>query len=252
MESCGRVASGSKRRWMIEPGGTPNTGLNPCVPSPLLKDPVRYALLSDIHADLAALQAVWNALDANGLTGDRPVLNAGDTVGYGADPEACVQFLRERPHCVSVKGNYDKNVALFPEREAEYRLKWGLLRPDKFRTIQHSSAAISDSTRQWLANLPAEVSVTLEGAAVVVTHYSPGGKEGIGVWTPDARLAEMAQHTEAEVVVCGHTHTPFVRRVGGVLWVNPGSLGRDTGGKRRYAVLTLEAGLPPSAALRTA
>ena len=212
---------------------------------------MQYALLSDIHADLHALQAVWTMLDADGLT-DRPVLNAGDTVGYGPDPEACVQFLRERPNIVSVKGNYDKNVALFPECEAEYRKKWAKLRPDKFQTIQDSSAAISDSTRQWLLDLPAEAHLPLDGVSLIVTHYSPGSKQGLGTWTPDSQLAELAETTEANVVVCGHTHTPFVRRVGGILWVNPGSLGRDFGGKSRYAILTLDDGLPPSAQLRFA
>ena len=209
---------------------------------------MQYAILSDIHADFRALQAVWERLAADGLT-DRAVLNAGDTVGYGPDPEACVQFLQQQPNCVSVKGNYDKNVALFPEREAEYRKKWAKPRPDKFQTIRDSSAAISEETRQWLSDLPGEVLLTLEGVPLVVTHYSPGSKEGIGTWTPDARLAELAETTDAQIVVCGHTHTPFIRRVGGILWINPGSLGRDFNGRSRYAVLTLEPGLPPSAQL---
>ena len=212
---------------------------------------MQYALLSDIHADIRALQAVWNVFEAGGLI-DRPVLNAGDSVGYGPDPDPCVRFLREHPNIVSVKGNYDKNVALFPEREGEYRKKWAGPRPDKFQTIQGSSAVISADTRQWLLDLPAEAHLTLDGTSVIVTHYSPGSKQGLGSWTPDLFLAELAETTEAKVVVCGHTHTPFVRRVGGILWVNPGSLGRDFGGKSRYALLTLEPGLPPSAVLKFA
>ena len=211
---------------------------------------LQYALFSDIHGDFDALQAVWSALDAAGLTAGRPVLNAGDTVGYGTDPEACVRFLRERPQCVSVRGNYDKNVALFPEREAEYRKKWDGPRPDKLEAIRRDSAAISEDARRWLSDLPAEAALTLDGMLTVLTHYSPGSKEGVGTWTPDTRLAELAAGTDAKVVVCGHTHTPFVRRVGGILWVNPGSLGRDWKGRRRYAVLTLESGLPPSAELK--
>ena len=210
---------------------------------------MQYALFSDTHGNLTALQAVWDVLESAGLT-DRPVLNAGDTVGYGPDPESCVRFLQERPECVSVRGNYDKNVALFPEREAEYRKKWGVSRPDKFAAIERDSAAISGSTRRWLSGLPAEAALTLEGVSTVLTHYSPGSKEGIGKWTPDTRLAELAAETTAKIVVCGHTHTPFVRRVGGILWVNPGSLGRDLDGKYRYAILTLTPGLPPSALLK--
>lgn len=212
---------------------------------------MQYAILSDIHADLNALRAVWDTLEQSGLT-QRAVLNAGDTVGYGPDPEACVQFLRQQPSCVSVKGNYDKNVALFPKCEAEYRKKWAKSRPDKFQTIRDSSAAISDDTRQWLSDLPAEAELALDGVPTIITHYSPGSKDGLGTWTPDARLAELAETTDAKIVVCGHTHTPFVRRVGGILWVNPGSLGRDFNGRSRYAVLTLEPGLPPSAQLKFA
>ncbi len=210
---------------------------------------MQYAVFSDIHGNLAALQAVWAAIEAAGLA-DRPVLNAGDTVGYGSDPEACVEFLRARPQCVSVKGNYDKNVALFPEREAEYRKKWGSLRPDKLEAIRRDSSVISDDTRYWLSDLPAEASLALEDVPIVLTHYSPGSKEGIGTWTLDTRLVDLAASTNAKVVVCGHTHTPFVRRVGGILWVNPGSLGRDWNGRRRYAILTLTPGQPPSAELK--
>lgn len=210
---------------------------------------MQYALFSDIHGNLAALEAVWNAIETAGLI-DRSVLNAGDTVGYGPDPAACVEFLRARANCVSVKGNYDKNVALFPEREAEYRKKWGSSRPDKFEAIRRDSSVISTETRRWLSDLPAEVSLTLEDAPIVLTHYSPGGKEGIGTWTLDTRLVDLAANTNAKVVVCGHTHTPFVRHIGGILWINPGSLGRDWNGRYRHAILTLEPGLPPSAELK--
>lgn len=212
---------------------------------------MQYAIFSDIHADLSALQAVWSTLEADGLT-ERPLFNAGDTVGYGPDPELCVRFLRQHPNVVSVEGNYDKNVALFPKREVAYRLKWGLVRPEKFETLAESSAAITDDTRHWLSDLPAEVSVTLDTVPIFMSHYSPGSKEGIGTWTPDSRLEELAENTKAKVVVCGHTHTPFIRHVGGILWVNPGSLGRDISGQYRYAVLNLTPGLPPSAELKVA
>lgn len=211
---------------------------------------MQYAIVSDIHANLRALEIVWNALEAEGLAG-HTVLNAGDSVGYGPDPEACVRFLRECSICVSVKGNYDKNIAVFPKREAAYRLKWGLLRPDKFQTIKDSSMAITDKSRHWLFELPAEAHLTLETVPILVTHYAPGSKEGIGTWTPDTRLVELAVNTEAKVVVCGHTHTPFVRRAGGILWINPGSLGLSWDDSHYcYAVLTLEPGLPPAAELR--
>ena len=228
--SCGSGAKSCKRRWANN---------------------VRVGIFSDIHGNLSALQAVWDALEADGLTSG-VVLNAGDTVGYGPDPEGCVRFLQERSNVVSVKGNYDKNVALFPKREAEYNKKWGRERPDKFTAIQRDSEIISEDTRRWLLALPAEETRTLEGFPLLLTHYSPGSKTGIGSWTTDAEIAEMAALTDARVVVCGHTHTDFVRAVGGILWVNPGSLGRSLDHRLRYAVLTLNAGQPPRAELKIA
>lgn len=212
---------------------------------------MQYGVFSDIHGNLSALEAVWRTLDLAGLT-DRPVFNAGDVVGYGDAPEACVRFLRARPAVVTVRGNYDKHVALFPEREAEYRKKWGRSRPEKYEAIRRDSEAVSDETRRWLDRLPSEVELTPDGVGLLMTHYAPGSKEGLGRWTPDARLAELAQTTAAQVVLCGHTHTPFVRDVGGVLWVNPGSLGRSWDGRFRYAVLALAPGQPPTAQLKTA
>ncbi len=212
---------------------------------------MRVGIFSDIHGNLSALQAVWAALEAEGLASG-VVLNAGDTVGYGPDPEGCVRFLQDRPNVVSVKGNYDKNVALFPEREAEYRKKWGRARPDKFEAIERDSQAISEETRRWLLELPDEETRMLESIPLLLTHYSPISKVGIGRWTTDAEITEMAALTDARVVVCGHTHIDFVKEIGGVLWVNPGSLGRSWDKRVRYAVLTLTAGQPPSAALKIA
>ena len=212
---------------------------------------MQYAVLGDIHGNFKALEAVWRTVERAGLT-DRSVLNAGDTVGYGDAPEACVQFLQSRPNIVTARGNYDKNVALFPEREAEYRKKWGRARPEKFEALRRDSAVISDESRRWLLGLPGEVELTLEGVPLLLTHYSPGSKMGLGTWTTDSDLRELAAETSARVVACGHTHTPFVRSVGGVLWVNPGSLGRSFDGRFRYAVLTLDLGQEPQAELKFA
>ena len=103
---------------------------------------VQYGVFSDVHGNLSALEAVWSDFGAAGLT-DQTIFNAGDVVGYGESPEACVRFLRARPTVVTVRGNYDKNVALFPEREAEYRKKWGKARPEKYDAIRRDSEAIS-------------------------------------------------------------------------------------------------------------
>jgi len=85
----------------------------------------------------------------------------------------------------------------------------------------------------------------------VVCHYSPGSKDGIAQWTDQASLERMAAAADADVVVAGHTHSPVIRTAGGVLFVNPGSVGRSSDPYTHYAVLDLDPGCPPSAELRT-
>jgi predicted phosphodiesterase len=174
---------------------------------------VRFGVISDIHGNFRALESVWRVLNERGLADGRTVLNAGDNVGYGDAPVDCVQFLRARPQILGVQGNYDKHVARFTEKKDELHRKWGKSRPDKYAAIRRDSEALSADDQQWLRDLPGERTLTLEGEVIFLTHYAPGSKEGLGTWTPDNRLEELARATEARVVVCGHTHTAF-----GIVW----------------------------------
>lgn len=211
---------------------------------------LQIAALSDIHGNFGALLAVWRDLERHNLS-TGPVLNAGDNVCYGENPEETVQFLRSRNNIFSVQGNYDKTVALFPGRANSYKKKWGQFRPEKFQAIKQDSDKISDETRTWLLELPREQTMRYNGHSVIVTHYSPGAKEGIGPWTSSDDLERIASKTTAEVVVCGHTHFPFVRKAGNVLFVNPGTVGRSAYDVSTYAVLTLESNSSPSARITT-
>lgn len=212
---------------------------------------MRVGLISDIHGDLRALRRVWEDLARLGLA-DSVVLNAGDNVGYGDDPQGCIDFLRARPNIMTVQGNYDRNIARFPEREDEYRKKWGRVRPAKFEAIKRDSKSISPDARDWLLALPRERELDCGGAKLLLTHYAPGVKEGLGRWTSPTRLAWLAAQTPARVVVCGHTHSPFVRTAGGTLFVNPGTVGRSLSHNPAYAILTLEPHTAPEVLLRQA
>jgi putative phosphoesterase len=211
---------------------------------------LQIAVFSDIHGNLAALTRVWSAIEEEGLDGG-PILNAGDNVGYGDSPEACVRFLQSRPNIACVRGNYDKNVAAFPEKEEEYRRRWKRKRPEKFEALRDDSNVISDETRTWLRELPKEIRATVADRTILLTHYAPAHKEGLTPWTPESRLAELAEIACADVVVCGHTHMAFVRRANGVLFVNPGAVGRSWRRKPSYAVLTLDASRVPVAEVRS-
>ena len=212
---------------------------------------MRIAAISDIHGNGAALEAIWSTLADENLIGSRQtVLNAGDTVAYGPDTMACINFVRDPArHIVSVGGNYDVNVSRFPEKRDHYHKKWGKLRPDKFESLQNASDELSGDGREWLAALPSQIELTMEDARISLSHYVPGStKEGLFSNSPPSRLEQIAAELNGryDIVVTGHTHSAFARVVGGVLFVNPGSIGRSWGAPT-YAEITIEPGVPPTA-----
>jgi putative phosphoesterase len=197
-----------------------------------------YAIFSDIHGNLSAMKQMWGKINRLGLTG-RTVFNAGDTVAYGQDSAACIDFIRQHEQIVSVGGNYDYNTAEYPERHTEFARKWKLKRSEKYVALHEASEHISEDQRLWLSTLPQQLILTIEDKAIALCHYSPiGRKVGLGSWTSDEDLLLIAESCPYDVIITGHTHSSFVKRVGKTLFVNPGSVGRSWGSST-FAVLTI-------------
>ena len=192
----------------------------------------RVALVSDVHANLPALEAVLGHARDKDV---EAIWNAGDTVGYGAFPNEVLELLR-REHAKSILGNYDGKVLRFPTRERKWRKK----KPaQKFLAFQWAHHALAEENLAYLGTLPDQIVLSASGSQVLITHGSPAApNEHLSPETPRRRLRELASVAEADVVVCGHSHRPFARRIDDVLFVNPGSVGRPDDGDPRasYAV----------------
>jgi diadenosine tetraphosphatase ApaH/serine/threonine PP2A family protein phosphatase len=185
------------------------------------------ALLSDVHANLVALEAVL---------ADLPQVEAiwvmGDTVGYGPDPADALTLLRER-RAVIVAGNHDRAVATGEGLE--------LFNPAARAAAQRHQQWLGAGDRDALAALP----LTLEPAAGhLICHGSP--RDPLWEYVFDGRIARDAMRaTDAARCCVGHTHVPATFRTGdGRLMVNPGSVGQPRDGDPRaaYALLDLATG----------
>ena len=199
---------------------------------------MKVAMLGDVHANLPALEAVLADIDANGVDA---VWNVGDFVGYGAHPDEVVALLASRAN-VSIMGNYDRKVLSFPDKKD----KWlSSKNPEKVHAFQYAWEHLSQAGLRYLASLPAEARLTAGGLSVLLVHGSPRAEdEPLTDDTPESRLADLAASCDADVVVCGHSHRPMFREVGGVVFVGTGSVGRPEGGDRRacYATMEVDAG----------
>lgn len=208
---------------------------------------MRYALISDVHANLPALRAVLAHIDAQpDLAG---TYHLGDLVGYAPWPNETVDLLRGLG-VPGVAGNYDSTVA------ADYKHCGCRYEDPRQEELSHRSYAwtrehVSADTRRFLRSLPFRIDLRphgghLPGVRVVLVHGTP--TLNTLYWTedrPDSFCTTMAEHASArpgDVICFGHTHRPWHREVDGIHFVNTGSVGRPKDGDWRAGYVLLDVG----------
>ncbi len=195
-----------------------------------LQQPVKLALISDIHGNIQALNAVLDDALDQGVVG---FLNAGDSVGYGANPKEVLNAVNKK-NMASICGNFDLKV-LNAALEGKARSK-----SLKKQVVAYSAERLGKEEISFLQSLPNQLKLEVRGKRLFMVHASPlDDDEHLGPETPDSRLLEIAQAADTDIIVVGHSHVPFSRTVGDVLFINPGSVGRpaDHDPRASYAIL---------------
>jgi predicted phosphodiesterase len=212
---------------------------------------VRYLVLSDIHANIDALDTVLE--NATHLGYDRAVV-LGDLVGYGAEPNLVVERIRDLDPVAIIRGNHDKVASGLASSEG--------FNPTAQRAAEWTRNALTEPNRRYLAGLPEGPEVLDD--LVEICHGSPMDEDSYIFGELDA--ADALNATARPVCLFGHTHLPAAatldaRRSLEVLFhgsrddqrvvfasdrrylVNPGSVGQPRDGDPRasFALLDREA-----------
>jgi diadenosine tetraphosphatase ApaH/serine/threonine PP2A family protein phosphatase len=159
---------------------------------------MKYLVLSDIHANLEALDAVLAA------AGDYDhVLVLGDLVGYGANPDEVIERIRALPSATLIRGNHDKVATGLESVEsfnhlARYAIQW-------------TAGRLAPENREWLAALPAGPA-TID-ALVEICHGSPFDEDVYIFDDLDGRRAFNVM--TRPLCLFGHTHVPAAFRFDG-------------------------------------
>lgn len=185
----------------------------------------RIAVLSDIHGNVVALEAVLKELKR-----EKPdyVLVAGDLVLNGPEPNGSIDALRglESDGGIIVSGNTDIAVGDFDYTAAFPQYADGV--PETISAaVEWAHDELGDDQLDWLRRLPAERRILAgDDQMVLVVHASPGSQTRGFDQTLDANIIyERAAATDARVICVGHTHLPEVRDLGWKVIVNDGSAG---------------------------
>ena len=196
------------------------------------------AFFSDVHGNAAALAAVLADIEARGID---LVYCLGDLVGYGPYPNVVIDLIRTAK-IPTIAGNYDDGIGFERGECGCYYAD------DEARRIGDVSyaftvAAVTDENKAWLRRLPQELRFEVESVRFHLVHGSPRRMNEYLMKDRDTRTYErLAKSEDADVLVFGHTHVPWHRRHGGVLFVNVGSAGRPKDGDARAGYTLVQVG----------
>jgi putative phosphoesterase len=198
------------------------------------------AVITDVHGNLPALQAALARIDELGIS---EIYCGGDLVGYGPHPNEVVALVAER-EIPAIYGNYDYAIARDEhdcgcayvdqhDRElGQQSVEWTLAHTDK-------------TAKDWMRDLPFDLRFEIGEQHVHLVHGSPRKVNEYLFEDKPASLYERLAAAEADpALVFGHTHKPWMREYGDVLFVNCGSVGKPKDGDPRgaFAVLDLDDG----------
>ncbi len=192
------------------------------------------ALISDIHSNLEALEAVWDEIkDADAF------LCMGDLVGYGASPNEVVDFVRRQMGSrtfLCVRGNHDNAIA--------FGADWGF-NPYARQAVRWHQRVMTIENLEFLRRLPVrQLFEDDTGRSYLLIHGSPRAPldEYLFPWLPESEFKAVLSYVRQDDLLVGHTHVPMLKVIEGRRIINPGSVGqpRDGDWRASYAIIDTE------------
>jgi putative phosphoesterase len=197
----------------------------------------RIAVITDIHANLPALEAALARIEELGI---EQIYCGDDLVGYGPHPNEVCALIEERG-IPTIYGNYDYAIArdlddcgcayITPhDRElGQQSVEW---------TLAHTD----ERSKAFMRELPFDLRFDVGGQSVHLVHGSSRKvNEYLFEDKPASLYERLAAAEEADILVFGHTHKPWLHEYGGVLFVNCGSIGKPKDADPRGALASLSA-----------
>ena len=208
---------------------------------------MKYAIITDIHGNSIALEAVIRAVDESGGVNGWWVL--GDNLAIGADPVGVLELLDTLPEAKFVKGNTDHYILNNWKDYPPPYIEESLNDAEKIRVIAEISRSFAwtqgmitaSGWWDWNAGMPVEIGITLPcNKRVLLSHAHAGAYDGWGI-TPVESDETVARHfnREEDIFFVGHTHYPQERQVNGKHIINPGAVGNPVSNEivARYVIL---------------
>lgn len=185
----------------------------------------RVAFISDIHSNLPALKAVIEDIKSKGI---HRIYCLGDISGYHSQPNLVIDLLKKEG-VISIKGNHDMVIT---------EKKFNREKPGDF-VLWWNYDELTEDNIKYLANLPEELVLDIEGKSVKIVHGSPESiEEYIREGSPEVQ--KYIDTLQEDVLICGHTHLPYIFNKGKKFLLNTGSVGKPKIGRPEASYVIVE------------
>jgi len=196
--------------------------------------PSKILLISDIHGNYPALKAVAEQCHNENFD---MILNCGDSTVYATFPNETLDWLRDH-NALSILGNTDRKILKILKGKKVKKPKM-----DEKRVMYTWTAKqLTPENRKYLAEMKKTTVLESEGFSIGLFHGSPENNDEFLFYdTPTTRFQKLSRKTDCNIVLVGHSHTPFHKKVNHIHFINPGSVGRmfDKNPEASYATLEL-------------
>lgn len=197
---------------------------------------MRIAVISDIHANVIALNAVIKHMEGQRID---KIIFLGDLVINGPHPKEALEEMRRLSPSVWIKGNTDEwlhevGVGFKPNTEREEYL---------YELFKYANERLDLEEKEFLLSKPDKQLIEIEGVNILCVHGSNRSmNEQIGIMTSTERFEQMINEIEADVLLCGHTHLTYVASFDGKKIINSGSisLSKDGDPRASYGILDID------------
>lgn len=199
--------------------------------------PDRVAIISDIHGNVPALDAVMRDIRARGVD---EVIVAGDLIGRGPEGNLVVERIADSGYR-AIRGNHEEYVLNFVRRRVPD--DWWVT--DEWAAARFMAAELAAVNADWVEELPESLGID-RAPGLRVVHGSPDSAvEGLGPWTSEATLERHLRGVGERTLVCGHTHRPMIRELSSGSIVNIGSVGLpfNEDPRAQYAIFSFKQGV---------
>ena len=194
------------------------------------------ALFGDLHGNHLATNAALSDIDAHAPD---LVICLGDLVGYGPFPNEVIDLVRARDIPV-IMGNYDDGIG-FERGDCGCAYKSDSERENGEKSVAWTDQHVTPGNKAWLRTLLPDIRLDVNGVRLRVVHGSPRKmNEYLFEDRDPSSLQRIAASADCDVLVFGHTHKPWSRMIGDVLFVNAGSVGKPKDGDPRACWALLE------------